>query len=196
MFVEKESPERLEKVKEVQRRLVLDMLRERGSVTNLEFVRAKILRFSARIEELRKEGHLIDTINEGNGVFRYVYRGFEPRRISEECSLLIMRDGQTRAKKSWTGDVEIASRRLELEREPFDTFVFVRNRSRPLRKPFLLVFMVKEGRFFVEKMPDNGWNRRKINELIKQYDFVVVRRVESEEAGADKSEILQADACR
>jgi hypothetical protein len=56
---------------------VLDLLRERGEAgaTNVELCEVGGMRaVGARLTELRAEGHRIDTIREGGGLFRFVLR--------------------------------------------------------------------------------------------------------------------------
>lgn len=57
-----------------QRDRVLGMLRGAGAagVTTAEFLTAYVPRFSARIEELRKAGHVIGRTRISNGSWRYI----------------------------------------------------------------------------------------------------------------------------
>ena len=56
---------------------ILALLIERGlqGVTNVEFNRDVCFRYGARIYELRQQGHWIETVRFGEGLFRFVYRG-------------------------------------------------------------------------------------------------------------------------
>jgi hypothetical protein len=175
MFIEREKAERLRKIQREQRRLVLELLRERGSVTNQEFIRMGIPRVAARVEELRKAGHIIDTVNEGHGVFRYVYRGFNPIKEEVECTFHVMRDGETRSKRSWAGSVETACRIVErsIQAEPVDTFVFARGVQKSGK---LVIFALRDGRPEVLELRDGGESRKKIAELMRECEFVVARR--------------------
>ena len=175
MFIERERAERLRKIQREQRRLVLELLRERGSVTNQEFIRMGIPRVAARVEELRKSGYIIDTVNEGHGVFRYVYRGFNPIKEEVECTFHVMRDGETRSKRSWAGSVETACRIVEksIQAEPVDTFVFARKVGKSGK---LVIFALRDGKPEVLELKDSGESRRKIAELMRECEFVVARR--------------------
>lgn len=70
-----------------QREQVLRMLREAGEdgVSTAVFLAAHLPRYSARILELRREGHAIESIRVREGSWRYVLRGAEsvPERLSE-----------------------------------------------------------------------------------------------------------------
>lgn len=59
---------------------ILACLRDAGTrgVTNVEFNRFPIFRYSARIHELRKQGHTIRTIPEGGSVVRFVLEAEAP----------------------------------------------------------------------------------------------------------------------
>lgn len=59
------------------REQILALLIARGpqGVTNVEFNRDVCFRYGARIYELRRQGHLIETVRFGEGLFRFVYRG-------------------------------------------------------------------------------------------------------------------------
>lgn len=58
-----------------QRAKILDLLKERGTVTNVELNRIAF-RYSARLFELRQEGHVITTMpTRPDGVVTYVYKG-------------------------------------------------------------------------------------------------------------------------
>lgn len=52
---------------------ILRLLKRQGSATNLE-LNPIAYRYSARIAELRKEGHSIVTDRLKEGVFRYTYK--------------------------------------------------------------------------------------------------------------------------
>jgi len=56
---------------------ILALLIARGpqGVTNLELNRDVCFRYGARIYELRQQGHRIETVRFGEGLFRFVYRG-------------------------------------------------------------------------------------------------------------------------
>lgn len=53
---------------------VLRLLKANGQATNYELNKI-CFRFSARIYELRREGHKILTIREKEGLYRFVYKG-------------------------------------------------------------------------------------------------------------------------
>lgn len=53
---------------------ILKLLQEKDSVTNVELNRIAF-RYSARLHNLRKEGHDILTVQESKGKWRYFYRG-------------------------------------------------------------------------------------------------------------------------
>jgi len=55
---------------------VLDKLRTHSRVTNLDLNKISH-RYSARIHELRQEGHVVQTLPLGKGVVAYIYKGFE-----------------------------------------------------------------------------------------------------------------------
>lgn len=62
--------------KEVQRNRVLRVLQTNGEVTNGEIVYGMhILRSSARIYDLRKLGHDIETVRGAKGLTTYIYHG-------------------------------------------------------------------------------------------------------------------------
>ena len=62
---------------------ILALLMARGpqGVTNLELNRDFCFRYGARICELRQQGHWIETVRFGEGLFRFVYRG---KRVASE----------------------------------------------------------------------------------------------------------------
>jgi hypothetical protein len=70
---------------------VLDLLRERGDsgATNVELVEVGGMRaVGARLTELRAEGHRIETIREGGGLFRFVlHTGPRPGQTGYLASL-------------------------------------------------------------------------------------------------------------
>lgn len=53
---------------------VLRMLKTQGQATNTELNRI-CYRYSARIADLKAEGHEILTVHEKGGLYRYVYKG-------------------------------------------------------------------------------------------------------------------------
>jgi len=53
---------------------ILDMFKTRREVTNLDLARITF-RYSARLGELRKDGHKILAMYERPGVWRYIYKG-------------------------------------------------------------------------------------------------------------------------
>lgn len=53
---------------------MLEMLKDRREVTNLDLAKISF-RYSARIGDMRKNGHKITAIYDKPGVWRYVYRG-------------------------------------------------------------------------------------------------------------------------
>ena len=57
-------------VKESQTKRILKLLREKGTVTNVELNRI-CFRYGARIYELRKDGHVIVTNRVREGVFEF-----------------------------------------------------------------------------------------------------------------------------
>lgn len=61
-----------------QQKIVLSMLRVAGKagVYNYEFARNNILRYSARIDEMRAQGVEIRTVRISAGVFKYVLEEF------------------------------------------------------------------------------------------------------------------------
>ena len=56
-----------------QKERILRALKASGAqgVTNRQFIDMNIFRYSARIEELRKEGHIITISNIKGGLYRY-----------------------------------------------------------------------------------------------------------------------------
>lgn len=58
-----------------QRAKILDLFKERGTVTNVELNKVAF-RYSARLHELRQDGYRITTMPTGkDGVVAYVYQG-------------------------------------------------------------------------------------------------------------------------
>ena len=57
-----------------QRFKILALLQTKGSATNIELNRI-CYRYSARLHELRQEGHQIATVGGKDRIFTYVYRG-------------------------------------------------------------------------------------------------------------------------
>lgn len=53
---------------------ILELLQEKGEVTNIELARISF-RYSARIHEMRKDGHVIVMSHVRSGVNRYTYIG-------------------------------------------------------------------------------------------------------------------------
>jgi hypothetical protein len=73
---------------------MLQAAAERGrGVTNREFVRADVFRYSARIAELRDEGYTIDTVPLKRGLFEFRLVMFTPSG-----------DGGNAGKKEESGD--------------------------------------------------------------------------------------------
>ena len=75
-------------MREEQRRLsakdrVLRELRARRRVSNLDLNKISH-RYSARIHELRNDGHRIEISPLGQGVFEYNYKGFDPSPLDHE----------------------------------------------------------------------------------------------------------------
>ena len=68
------------------REQILVLLQERGhrGIANDELNRI-CFRYGARIFELRQQGHLIETVHFGEGLFRFVYRG--KREASESVQI-------------------------------------------------------------------------------------------------------------
>lgn len=62
-----------------QREQVLRMLQRAGEdgVSTAAFLEARLPRFSARIQELRREGHTIESIRVREGSWRYLLSGAE-----------------------------------------------------------------------------------------------------------------------
>ena len=57
---------------------ILAVLRANGRATNRE-LNDIAFRYTARIDELRAEGHIIETHQIKKGLFEFIYRGYEPR---------------------------------------------------------------------------------------------------------------------
>lgn len=55
---------------------ILEMFKEHGELTNYQLNKV-CFRFSARIYELRKEGHEILTVREKGSLRRFIYKGRE-----------------------------------------------------------------------------------------------------------------------
>jgi len=175
MFIEKMGKKELERLQEDQRRAILEILRSRKVVSNDELYNMGFRRAAARVKELREMGHLIDTVHVKGKKFLYVYRGRVEKEVKPECTFHIIRDGQTRSKKSWAGEVEVASRivGMSIQTEPMDTFVFARNVE---KRGNLVIFALRDGKPEVLELKDSGESRKKIAELMKDCEFVVARR--------------------
>jgi hypothetical protein len=177
MFMEKGERKELEKRVEKQRNLILDLLIHRsGGVTNIELIRMGILRPAARIEELRKEGHIIDTVHVKGGIYKYVYRGRHPKEEEQNNIIYVIKDGERRAKKSVMGSISVILSAVKPEQTFFDTLVFVRG-GQERGKSSILVFRIKEGKEEVIRLKDTAEDKKRISELIKDSDFLVARRV-------------------
>ena len=53
---------------------ILKTLKTNGSATNRELNRI-CYRYGARIHDLRREGHVITSVHEKDGLWRFVYKG-------------------------------------------------------------------------------------------------------------------------
>lgn len=62
---------------------VLRALQDDRRVSNLSLNKLSH-RYSARIHELRSEGHRIEINPLGQGVFEYIYKGFDPPPLDHE----------------------------------------------------------------------------------------------------------------
>jgi hypothetical protein len=74
-----------------QKETVLKMLQEAGEqgVTNTK-LRRVALRFTSIIHLLKKDGYIIETVSDGDGVYRYVLKGkTEPVKESSALDILI-----------------------------------------------------------------------------------------------------------
>ena len=82
---------------------ILALLIARGpqGVTNLELNRDVCFRYGARIYELRQQGHLIETVRLGEGLFRFVYRFHSSRAGASSSS------GTPAPSKAPSGSVQI-----------------------------------------------------------------------------------------
>jgi hypothetical protein len=178
MFIEREKPESLRRRIERQRQFILELLQKKGRVSNVELIDMGIFRAAARIEELRKQGHIIDTESVGGGLFYYTYRGFNPRQEKDEATVYMMRDGDPRAKKSMMGPVEVLTRSVFPESQFFHTFLFFRNQG-VIKNPVLYVVTMKNGEVKAERVADTVENRKRIKDLMRECDLVFVRRVSS-----------------
>jgi hypothetical protein len=177
MFMEKEERKKLEERVEKQRDLILDLLIQRSSgITNIELIRMGILRPAARIEELRKAGHIIDTVHVKGGIYKYVYRGRHPKKEEENNIIYVIKDGERRAKKSVMGSIPVILSTVKPEQTFFDTLVFVRG-GQERGKSSILVFRIKDGKEEVMRLKDTAEDKKRISELIKDSDFLVARRV-------------------
>jgi len=58
--------------KDTQTAKILRLLKAHGTVTNIELSRI-CFRYSARIHELRREGHNITSVHDKGSVWRFVY---------------------------------------------------------------------------------------------------------------------------
>jgi len=175
MFIEKMGKKELEKLQEDQREAIRRILESRKVVSNDEFYDMGFRRAAARVKELREMGYLIDTVHVGGKKFLYVYRGRVEKEVKPECTFHIIRDGQTRSKKSWAGEAEVASRivGMSIQTEPMDTFVFARNVQKSGK---LVIFALRDGKPEVIELRDSGESRKKIAELMRECEFVVARR--------------------
>lgn len=66
---------------------LLKHLTKHKSITNRQIVdNLNILRYSARIAELRAEGHIVECVRVKDGLFRYYYRGHrdEPEPVKAQ----------------------------------------------------------------------------------------------------------------
>lgn len=84
-----------------QQKIVMSLLHTAGKtgVYNYEFARQNILRYSARIDELREQGIKIKTVRISAGVFKYILEYY----LKEEPN-----------KKSWQ-EIKKQEKRKELE---------------------------------------------------------------------------------
>lgn len=60
--------------KKTQTQRILELLQTRGSASSLELNHIAF-RYSARIAELRADGHIIATTRQPDGLFRFTYQG-------------------------------------------------------------------------------------------------------------------------
>jgi len=190
-----ESPERLRYLMNEQGRKVLQMLRERAKknqgVKNWEFMEAGIPRYSARIRELRQQGHIIKTVNKGGGEYEFFYIDFDPSQAKkvDECSLYLIKDGQTRFRKSFSGFASEIGMEVDLPNEGFDTLLFIENRDHAPKNPVLVVFYIKRGVPSIEIMRDTSETRKMIQSMAEKakeegYSFIAVRRMPEAEVRA------------
>lgn len=64
---------------------LLSALKRQKSLTNRQIVsQLNILRYSARIAELRQEGHIVECVRVHDGLFRYYYRGHRDEEESTQ----------------------------------------------------------------------------------------------------------------
>lgn len=61
---------------------VLRLLKEKRAVSNIELNKI-CFRYAARVHELRHEGHIIVSVNEGYGLWTYHYMGLRPEEYAD-----------------------------------------------------------------------------------------------------------------
>lgn len=64
---------------------ILRLLLDKGTVTNVELNKI-CYRYSARVHELRKEGHMISTLFLGDGLYSYTYKGIKREKEYDEVA--------------------------------------------------------------------------------------------------------------
>lgn len=60
---------------------ILKLLKTQGQATNVELIRIA-WRYSARIADLRAEGHVIKTVHEGGTLWRWIYIGHSDDEVA------------------------------------------------------------------------------------------------------------------
>jgi hypothetical protein len=79
--------------KEAQTARILRMLKNQNRVTNRELNKI-CFRYSARIKELRDEGHLIVSSHIKDGLWEYSYKGERPEYESSDVFTELLRDAE------------------------------------------------------------------------------------------------------
>lgn len=67
--------------KDSQAARILKLLKSKGQATNRELNRIAF-RYSARVADLRREGHNIVSVREKDGLWRFVYKGHRDDEVA------------------------------------------------------------------------------------------------------------------
>lgn len=161
--LDKEFWDEVEKQKRIILRELILRKKQKKGITNVELAQMGILRYGARIRDLREEGHIIRCQKLKGNVYEYFYEGWQkPRKEEKRYVFITFRENMAKADKR-ESDKNYDALLDKLLRRGYNTWdvVFIKTPAEyypgPKRKwkSIILAVAIGQGDLEVKTFPDN-----------------------------------------